>query len=60
MNGNVGIGTTSSGSTLTVQTGDVQTRGAGNGVIVKDASNANCYKIYMSAGVLTTTAVACP
>ena len=58
--GNVGIGTTTPGSMLTVQAGDVQTRGAGNGFIMKDASNANCYKVYMSAGVLTTTVVACP
>ena len=54
-NGRTGIGITGAGVTskLTVA-GDVETTGAGEGVIVLDDTNGTRYRIYMSNGVLTT------
>lgn len=41
-------------------TGNLYTATAGNGLIVKDATNGNCYKIYTTSSVLTTSQVSCP
>lgn len=41
-------------------TGNIHTATAGAGLIVKDGSNGNCYKIYTTSSVLTASAITCP
>ena len=61
LSGKIAIGTASMGSTLTVQTGDIQTRQQGKGLIVEDASVlGNCYRIYVNNGSVATASVTCP
>lgn len=45
---------------LSGSTGNISTTGAGNGLIVKDAVNGNCYKIYTTSSVLSSVQVSCP
>ena len=59
-NGNVAIGTSASGSKLTVGAGDVYINTIGNGVIMK-SPDGNCWKVQVSnAGVLSSVTVTCP
>ncbi len=59
--GNVGIGTTTPGSSLTVESGDVATRGLGSGLIVKSPDGSKCARIGIdNSGAIATTPVACP
>lgn len=58
--GNVSIGTSASGSKLTVGAGDVYLNTIGNGVIMK-SPDGNCWKAQVSnAGVLSSISVTCP
>lgn len=59
--GNVGIGTTAPGAKLGVSGGDIATKDAGKGLIVKTPDGSTCYRISVTnAGAVTSTSVACP
>ena len=60
-NGNVGIGTTSPGSLLTVKGGDAFVDGTATGLILRDTVvTTNCYRITIASGLVTPTLVTCP
>jgi hypothetical protein len=59
--GNVGIGTTSPGSRLTVKGGDAFVDGTATGLILRDTVvTTNCYRITIASGLVTPTLVTCP
>lgn len=56
--GNVGIGTASSNSKLHVGSGDMETSGAGNGLIVKTPDGTHTYRIHVANnGTVTSTQI---
>ncbi len=58
--GNVGVGTTTPGSKLTVKTGDVYVASIGSGVILR-SPDGNCHRLTVdNAGNPVTAGVACP
>jgi hypothetical protein len=61
LGGNVGIGTTSPGSSLTVKGGDAFVDGTATGVILRDTvTTTNCYRITIASGLVVPTLVTCP
>lgn len=59
--GNVGIGTTAPGAKLSVSGGDIVTKDAGKGLIVKRPDGAACYRIFVdNNAAVSSTAVTCP
>lgn len=59
--GNVGIGTTAPGAKLGVSGGDITTKDAGKGLIVKTPNGSACYRLGVdNSGNVTSTSVACP
>lgn len=58
--GFVGIGTSTPGSKLTVENGDIYLPGSSNGVILT-SPNGSCYKLLVdNSGVLTPVGITCP
>lgn len=60
ISGNVGIGTSTPHSLLTVMGGDIDISSASNGLILQDTATLSCYRLQITNGAPTTTPVACP
>ena len=59
--GNVGIGTTSPGSKLTVTSGDIEIKTNTTGIIMHDTTNSTlCYRIQITSGLVVPTSISCP
>jgi len=60
-NGNVGISTSTPGSKLTVDNGDIYIASSTRGIIMKDTVKGGCSRITLSSGVLVVSATTtCP
>ena len=59
--GNVGIGTTAPGAKLGVVGGDITTKDAGKGLVVKTPDGTACYRLGVNnSGNVSSTLVTCP
>lgn len=59
--GNVGVGTTTPRSAISVTSGDVEVASSTRGIILHDTTNyASCYRVQVTSGSIVPTSITCP